>query len=148
MTSTPQERAREETQAARQRDRMRKDEQMTKEQIKHMVDRFLRWPIPADFSPDQAEGMIRYMAEGLAEVEQYHWLIEAPGPYWLTVRNIGHQHKFHWSADHNEAIRFQTGRQADATMMAIRTMSPELFAFATLLADARVVEHGWLRDRE
>ena len=146
---------------------------MTKEQVKHMVDRFLRWPIPEDFSPDggisvvrpnyapgvewspsgtnlltaaQAEAMVRYMGEGLAEAEQYHWLIEAPGPYWLTVRNIGHQHKFHWSADHTEAIRFQTGRQADATMMAIRTTSPELFAFAALLADARAVEHGWLRE--
>ena len=79
---------------------------MTKDQIKHMVDRFLRWPIPADFSPDggisvagpnyapgvewspcgtnlltaaQAEEMIRYMAEGLADAEKYHWLIEAPG---------------------------------------------------------------------
>lgn len=147
---------------------------MTKAQIKHMVDRFLRWPIPENFNPDggisvarpnyapgvewtpsgtnlldatQAETMVRYMTEGLAEAERYHWLIEAPGPNYLTVRNIGHQHKFHWSPDHNEAIRFNTGAQADAVMMAIRNASPELFAFAVLLRDARAIEHGWL-DRD
>lgn len=25
---------------------------MTEDQIRHMVDRFLAWPLPADFSPD------------------------------------------------------------------------------------------------
>ena len=61
-------------------------------QIKHMVDRFLMWKLPADFAPDagisykrpnydqswspvgtnlldatQAEAMVRHMVEGLAE---------------------------------------------------------------------------------
>ena len=76
--------------------------------------------------------------------QKFFWLIEAPGPHYLTVRNIGRQHKFRWSADHGEAIHFENGRQADAVMMAIRTMSPELFAFAALLADARPVEHAWV----
>lgn len=68
---------------------------MTDEQIKHMVDRFLQWKLPQDFSPDcgisfkaefneqteypsrheptgtnlfhaiQAEQMVRFMADGL-----------------------------------------------------------------------------------
>ena len=65
---------------------------MTNEQIKHMVDRFLCWKLPADFSPDagitytrpnyspavdatpcgtnllnatQAEAMIRHWVEGM-----------------------------------------------------------------------------------
>lgn len=65
---------------------------MTNEQIKHMVDRFLRWRLPDNFSPDgginfmprynagkmlhepvgtnlfdaeQAEAMVRYMVEGI-----------------------------------------------------------------------------------
>lgn len=65
---------------------------MTDEQIKHMVDRFLGWKLPQDFSPDagisytrpnyapevdatptgtnllhaaQAEAMVRHMIEGL-----------------------------------------------------------------------------------
>ena len=58
---------------------------MTDEQIKHMVDRFLCWKLPSNFSPDggigfkagftpsgtnlfdatQAEAMVRYMVEGL-----------------------------------------------------------------------------------
>lgn len=70
---------------------------MTDEQIKHMVDRFLGWRLPANFSPDagisfkaefnehtahpmkhqpsgtnlfdatQAEAMVRYMAEGMPQ---------------------------------------------------------------------------------
>ena len=68
---------------------------MTDEQIKHMVDRFLRWRLPEDFNPDcgidfaktyntfsgspskyepvgtnlfsatQADAMVRYMLDGL-----------------------------------------------------------------------------------
>lgn len=70
---------------------------MTDEQIKHMVSRFLGWPLPANFNPDggvkfepiinkstgrpyegmptgtnvfdadQAEAMVRYMSEGLPQ---------------------------------------------------------------------------------
>lgn len=70
---------------------------MTDEQIKHMVDRFLGWKLPADLAPDggltfkrygnpgiryeykneptgtnlldvtQAEAMVRYMIEGLPD---------------------------------------------------------------------------------
>ena len=67
---------------------------MTEEQIKHMVNRFLGWPLPVDFSPDcgitatrpnyapgvpwdpcgtnlldarQAEAMVRHMIEGMPE---------------------------------------------------------------------------------
>ena len=65
---------------------------MTEEQIKHMVDQFLRWSFPEDFNPDggisfersrcgtveypmpsgtnlldasQAEAMVRHMIEGM-----------------------------------------------------------------------------------
>jgi hypothetical protein len=62
---------------------------MSEEQIKHMVQRFLAWRLPANFSPDagisfkppfsehaqpigtnlldatQAEAMVRYMLEGM-----------------------------------------------------------------------------------
>lgn len=74
-------------------------------------------------------------------VKEFRWLIEAPGEYVLTVRNIGHHHRFHWSINPEEAIRFETAGQADAVMMAVRNMSPELFAFAVLLGDARAREH-------
>lgn len=67
---------------------------MTEDQIKHMVDRFLQWRLPKDFNPDsgisyvrpnyapdvdatpsgtnlfdgtQAEAMVRFMVEGLAD---------------------------------------------------------------------------------
>lgn len=73
---------------------------MNDEQIKHMVNRFLGWKLPADFSPDcgisfepifnkdtahpsrnepigtnlfdamQAEVMVRYMVEGLSDSAQ------------------------------------------------------------------------------
>ena len=73
---------------------------MTDEQIKHMVDRFLMWRLPPDFSPDggvrfepesygyknepigtnlltaeQAREMVRHMTEGLVAVP-----LEAPTP--------------------------------------------------------------------
>jgi hypothetical protein len=67
---------------------------MTEDQIKHMVDRFLSWPLPKDFAPDngisakrpnyspdvewtpsgtnlfdaqQATEMVRYMLQGLPD---------------------------------------------------------------------------------
>ena len=124
---------------------------MNVEQIKYMVNRFLGWRLPKPWQPDggisyqrpnyahapaehdwptgtnlfdadQAEAMVRYMTEALpAKSDKLRWLIEAPGPHFLTVKNIGYQHRFHWTTDHNEAIRFENGAQADAIMMAIRT---------------------------
>ena len=67
---------------------------MTEDQIKYMVNRFLGWTLPADFSPDagisfqpnpnkhfmpvgtnlftatQANQMVRYMLEGLPETNE------------------------------------------------------------------------------
>lgn len=62
---------------------------MTDEQIKHMVDRFLMWKLPADINPDggitvdismrpvgtnllsaiQADAMVRHMVEGMPDDE-------------------------------------------------------------------------------
>jgi hypothetical protein len=74
----------------------------------------------------------------------FAWLIEAPGQRYLAVRNITNYFDFHWTQDHNVALRFYTREQADDVMMAIKTISPSLFEFARTLGDARAVEHGWL----
>jgi hypothetical protein len=145
---------------------------MTKTQIKHMVDRFLGWRLPDNFNPDggvsfkktfnehtthqmkyepfgtnlldaiQAEDMVRYMLDGLP-ADTFAWLIEAPGPSYLAVREINLAHDFVWTRDHALALQFADERQADMAMMAIRRIFPDLFAFERTLGNARPVEHGW-----
>lgn len=77
---------------------------------------------------------------------QFAWLIEAPGPRYLRARKISTSYDFHWSSDpsSDKTLRFCSELQADFTMMALREMNPELFAFGATLGDAKVVEHGWL----
>lgn len=86
--------------------------------------------------------------------DNFAWVIEAPGPRYLSVRRlggIGGMHDFVWSSEHQQAIRFMSEQQADLTMMAIRDMDRRingfdkgLFAFEVNLGNARAVEHGWL----
>ena len=141
---------------------------MTDAQIKHLVDRFLAWRLPADFQPDggvsftpiqnfleaayepkgtnlltatQADTMVRHMLIGMPETA---WVIEAPGPNYLEARKLGSQYEFHWTKDSTNALRFFTSRQADMTLMAVREASPKLFAFSALLGDAKAAEHGWV----
>ena len=76
--------------------------------------------------------------------DQFAWVIEAPGQRYLAPREIGLHYHFHWTQDHNLALRFYSREQADLTMMAIRDFNPSLFAFAVNLGDAHPVEHGWM----
>ena len=97
----------------------------------------------------QAEAMVRHMVEGLPpwalteERREFAWLIEAPGPNYLATRDVGGA-RFHWTADHDKALRFASRVQADGVMMAVRALDPALFAFAANLGDARLVEHMWI----
>lgn len=146
---------------------------LTEAQIKHMANRFLGWTVPENFSPDagisferlkkhgggffplpvgtnlldasQAEAMVRYLVDGVLEVEksEFAWLIEAPGPKYLATRNLG-KYEFYWTAEHDKALRFYSEAQADVTMMAVRESEPHLFAFEAVLSNARAVEHGWV----
>lgn len=74
----------------------------------------------------------------------FAWLIEAPGQNYLGTREIAYYPEFHWTKDHNAALRFISKEQADGVMMVVRRVCPELFAFAVNLGDARPVEHGWI----
>lgn len=75
------------------------------------------------------------------------WLIEAPGTRYLGARQCPiAYYEFHWTQDHNAALRFRTEQDADLTMMAIRQLAPKLFGFAETLGDARAIEHGWMRE--
>lgn len=76
-------------------------------------------------------------------VEDFRWLIEAPGARYLAARKIGNHH-FHWTQDHNAAIAFRSEAQADMTMMAIRDLAPTLFDFERTLGNAKAVEHAWM----
>jgi hypothetical protein len=74
---------------------------------------------------------------------QFAWLIEAPGARYLGARHLG-RYEFFWTEDHAKALRFHDETQADLTMMTVRDLKPDLFAFAALLGDAKAVEHGWI----
>ena len=89
----------------------------------------------------------------------FRWLIEAPGPRYLTVQHLtgAGMRDFKWTADHNEALCFKSEDQADRVMMAIRQLSKYanldtvfggLFAFEAALGDARAVEHGWTAEHK
>ncbi len=73
---------------------------------------------------------------------QFAWVIEAPGMRYLGVRHLG-RYEFFWTEDHAKALRFHDETQADLTMMTVRDLKPDLFAFAALLGDAKAAEHGW-----
>jgi hypothetical protein len=77
-------------------------------------------------------------------MNDFSWLIEAPGQNYLATREIGHDPRFFWTNDHAKAIRFISKEQADGVMMAVRQLAPELWAFAMNLGEARPVEHAWL----
>jgi hypothetical protein len=72
-----------------------------------------------------------------------YWLIEAVGPFYLSVRELG-RYEFFWTRDHDAALRFYSEAQADTAMFAIRELSPGLFAFAGNLEDPRPVAHQWI----
>jgi len=129
---------------------------MTDDAIKHMVNRFLGWKLPENFSPDagisfkaafnehtahpmrheptgtnlfdatQADAMVRYMVEGS---DDFRWLIEAPGPRYLAVQRLQMSDNFEWTVDHNRALAFRTQDQADAMMMAVRQMDRQINGF-------------------
>lgn len=73
----------------------------------------------------------------------FGWLIEAPGPSYLAVRGINGAYDFIWLRDPSLALQFRDQQQADLAMMAIRQLSPDLFAFERMLETAKPVEHGW-----
>lgn len=75
-------------------------------------------------------------------MSNFAWLIEAPGQRYLAARKLG-GYNFHWTADHEKALRFMSEAQADLTMMAIRELAPSLFSFEVPIGNARAVEHGW-----
>lgn len=86
----------------------------------------------------------------MTDKSAFAWVIEAPGPRYLATRNVGGW-GFHWTADHNDALRFYSIQHADAVMEAVRNLDRQingfdkgLFAFEATLGNAKPVEHGWL----
>lgn len=131
---------------------------MLKQQIEHMVNRFLGWRLPKPWHPDngisysrpnyahppadhdwptgtnlfdatQADAMVRNMVEGLPKGDDFRWLIEAPGPRYLAVQALtGAGASFEWTSDHNRALAFRSQEQADNAMAALRSMDRALTA--------------------
>jgi hypothetical protein len=78
------------------------------------------------------------------ERDRLVWLIEAPGQRYLSVREMACRHDFIWTQDHNKALQFKSGKQADLMMSALRDMDRTLFGFDVTLGPARATEHSWL----
>jgi hypothetical protein len=70
------------------------------------------------------------------------WLIEAPGQNYLAAAS----RKFFWTRNAEKALHFQSYKDADEAMMAIRELDKTytIFAFAETLGDARPIEHGFI----
>ena len=96
------------------------------------------------------------MLEGMP-VDDFRWLIEAPGTKYLAVRRFERSTNFEWTDDHNKAIAFNSRKQGEDMLDTIRQMDRELhthenggrlswgklFAFEPTIGNARVIEHGW-----
>lgn len=74
----------------------------------------------------------------------FSWLIEAPGSYYLCTRQLGGMWEFYWSKSHDKAIRFYDEIQADSVMMSVRCLKKDLFAFDSLLEAAKPTTHIWI----
>lgn len=103
----------------------------------------------SDRGPEQPYALtpedIAALSPGADDVgESFAWLIEAPGQNFLSAREFGHQTNFYWTTDTQRALRFWSKDQADRTMMAVRQLNPDLWAFARNLGDAWPREHKWL----
>jgi hypothetical protein len=77
-------------------------------------------------------------------MNDFRWLIEAPGTKYLAVRRIKTMADFVWTSDHNTALAFRTKEQADDLMMAVRDLKPDIFGFERTLGNAAPVEHAWM----
>ena len=88
----------------------------------------------------------------------FRWLIEAPGPKYLTVQRFASSADFEWTADHNKALAFSSEAQADDMLAALRQLDRQndsyagklswgkIFAFERTLSNAKAVEHGWVTE--
>lgn len=86
------------------------------------------------------------LLSALRRVEKpvFAWVIEAPGQHYLAAREIGGLTSFHWTTDHEKALRFWSREQADLTASGVRRLEPALWAFAGTLGEAWPREHGWI----
>jgi hypothetical protein len=83
-------------------------------------------------------------------MSDFRWLIEAPGPKYLGVRNLRSFSDFIWTPYHNAALQFRTEEQAEGLRKALRTNATVhktgLFDFEGTLGPAKAVEHGWMKE--
>jgi hypothetical protein len=78
-------------------------------------------------------------------VTDFAWLIEAPGPRYLAVRQISsNKPDFFWATEASKALRFWSNEQADLAAAGIRALNPDLWGFAQTLGEAWPREHGFL----
>jgi hypothetical protein len=91
-------------------------------------------------------------------MNDFRWLIEAPGIKYLAVQRLTSSAAFEWTADHNKALAFRSEAQADDMLAALRQMDRlhdsyenngklswgKLFAFEPTLGNAKAVEHGFM----
>ena len=89
----------------------------------------------------------------------FKWLIEAPGPRYLSVQRLSKSDTFEWTTDANKALAFRSEYQADAMMCALRQLDRQiesytnggklswgkLFGFEPSLGNAKAVEHAWMQ---
>lgn len=80
-------------------------------------------------------------------MSNFAWLIEAPGPRYLSVRQLSsNPPDFFWTTHADKALRFWSKEQADLTASGVRALKPDLWGFALTLGEAWPREHGWIEE--
>jgi len=91
------------------------------------------------------DALIDLLMQEDENVDQYGWMIEGPSTHYLAARKLG-KYEFYWTMDPHKGLRFYNQEQADATMMTIRELCPDLFP--AVFGEAKPVEHAWVELKE
>lgn len=86
--------------------------------------------------------------------EEFSWLIEAPGPAYLSCfgdsavvkgeLQVSVHQTFIWSVHVNDAIRFSRKEDAEKVLFAVRSLLNEKLVPACYPHFPKAVEHGWV----
>lgn len=70
------------------------------------------------------------------------WVVESAWGYFLSTDSVGHQYRFAWKKNPDEALRFIDQNSADDVMFTVRHTVPDLFPPVVPMPEAK--EYGYI----